>query len=353
MRVDGGELVRRHARVAHSNARRSWSEREGVVLALRARRLTGVGEGSPLPGYSRDDLARCAAELEGCWERLPEIDPDEDVRATLRQAVAAAGVGSAAAVFALETAVLDLVSRARGRPAWAVLRGSDDARRVPLSALAEGATAEDLAASAERARERGLGVVKIKVGGPDAATRDPPRLEAVRARVGDAMGLRLDANQTLPAGTLASSLARLAAFGPELLEEPTTPEHQGALGASPVRLALDESLMLDGWRERIGAAARLGTYSAVVLKPMALGGFDRCLAMAELAAELGLAVIVTHVFDGPIGTAAAACLALSVRGRVLPCGLDGHGRLEQPVVAIDDTHVVPYDAPGLGVESFG
>ncbi len=348
MRVDGGELARWDARVSHSNAQRSWSQREGILLTLRAGGLVGVGEASPLPGYSRDDLATCLAELEACWARLPELEVDADVRTTFRVATAAAGIRSAAAVFALETALLDLVARARGRPAWAVLRGDDDASPIPLSALAEGATPDDVAAAAERARARGIGVVKVKVGGADAATRDPARLGAIRARVGNTIALRLDANQSLALEDLPATLERLAAFEPELLEEPTRPEHLGELRASPIPLALDESLMLEGWRERIAQAAALGTHGALVLKPMALGGFDRCLAMAEAGTASGLSVIVTHVFDGAIGTAAAACLALAVKGRVRPCGLDAHGRLERNVAAISATHVVPFEVAGLG-----
>lgn len=349
MRVDGGRLLRRHARVSHANAQRSWTEREGVVLVLRSGALVGMGEASPLPGYSRDDLAGCVSELERCWERLPPIDADADVRSTFRAAVATAGVRSAAAVFALESALLDLAARARGRPAWALLRGADDAVDIPLSALVEGPTPEELANAAERALARGIGVVKVKAGGAESLTRDPPRLGAVRARLGDAIGLRLDANQALPPDHVPEALKMLSAFRPELLEEPTTPEKVEAIDTSPIPLALDESLMLEGWRERIEGAARRRTHRAVVLKPMALGGFDRCLAMAELATALGLGVIVTHVFDGPIGSAAAACLALAVRGEVLPCGLDAHARLEQAVAAIGQTHVIPFPESGLGV----
>jgi L-alanine-DL-glutamate epimerase-like enolase superfamily enzyme len=99
------------------------------------------------------------------------------------------------------------------------------------------------------------------------------------------------------------------------------------------------------------AATATGSLAAVVLKPMTLGGFDRCLTIAEAAHAAGLAVIVTHVFDGPIGSAAAACLALAIRGVTMPCGLDAHERLEHPVSAINQTHIVPFNAHGLGVDA--
>lgn len=345
-----GRLVPRRSRVAHTDALRSWTERAGWIVELRSGGFVGRGEASPLPGYSRDDQDTCRAELDGCWARLDGLTVDAPIRATLRDGVAASGVRSAAAVFAVETALLDLVARARGLPAWTVLRGDAHATSIPLSAIAEGGTAEELAACAARAAERGLGVIKIKVGGPEAADRDPPRLAAVRARVSSNVALRLDANQTLRGDDLQERLAALAGFGIELIEEPSTAAAALALRRSPIALALDESLMDDHWRDHLEAAAARGTYRAVVLKPMALGGFDRCLAIAEAADAAGLAAIVTHVFDGPIGSAAAACLALAIPGRVLPCGLDAHGRLERPIAALSATHVVPFAAEGLGLD---
>ena len=86
----------------------------------------------------------------------------------------------------------------------------------------------------------------------------------------------------------------------------------------------------------------------MVLKPTALGGILHCLEISEAATELGLASIVTHTFDGPIASTAAACLALALHGPVLPCGLDSHGRLERPVASIERNRIVPFTEPGIG-----
>jgi o-succinylbenzoate synthase len=336
--------------VEHANARTSWAERRGVVIELRARAARGRGEASPLPGYSADDVETCAVQLEVARSRLDRIEPDDDPRAAMKAAVERAGVTAPAAVFALETAVLDLLARARGVPAWALLRGDDRAEPIPLSALAEGTTPEALASSAEAAGRRGIRVVKIKVGGVDGPERDVSRLAAVRARVGAEFALRLDANQTIPIERAAETFSAFGAFAVELLEEPVAPEQMASIGDPGMPLALDESLAKGDWRARIRDAAARGHWTAVVLKPTALGGLLRCLAMADLASEAGLATIVTHTFDGPIATASAACFALALRGRVLACGLDGHGRLEHPVRVISASHVVPSPDAGLGVE---
>ncbi len=351
LRVDGGRLVRRSAPISHRDARNAWTQREGVVLELQCGALRGAGEASPLPGFSADDLATCVSELEGCWERLAavDVDADADIADILRDGAARAGARSPAAVFAVETALLDVVSRARRAPAWAVLRGDDRAAEIPLSALIDGPTPAALAEAAQRAHGRGIRVVKVKIGGPQGIAHDVERLKAVRERLGDAVALRLDANGMLKRDGLEETLHALAALAPELLEEPTAPEHMFAVAPSPVPLAMDESLLLEGWDARIRKAAALHTHVAVVLKPMVLGGFLRSLAIAEAAAAAGLGVLVTHVFDGSIGSTAAACLALAVRGRVFPCGLDAHGRFDELPTGLTASHVMPYAAYGLGV----
>jgi L-Ala-D/L-Glu epimerase len=350
MQVDGVELRERRVHVEHANAKTRWDERRGIVIELRTPLARGRGEASPLPGYSVDDLPACAAQLDVARSKLARFELDDDVRVAMRAAVEHAAVTAPAAVFAIETAVLDLVARARGVPAWTLLRGDDAAQPIPLSALAEGATPDDLGRSAEAARARGIGVVKVKVGGAECPERDVLRLEAVRSRAGTDLALRLDANQAIPIERLAAAFAAFRTFAPELLEEPALPEHLASVGDPGVPLALDESLARGDWRERIRDAGARGRWKAVVLKPTALGGILRCLAMADAAHEAGLATIVTHTFDGPIATASAACFALALRGRVLPCGLDSHGRLANALPAITATHVAPFTEPGLGVE---
>ena len=94
---------------------------------------------------------------------------------------------------------------------------------------------------------------------------------------------------------------------------------------------------------------------AVVLKPMALGGYQTCLRLAAEAKVLGLDVTVSHLFDGPVALAAAAHLALAVASRSRASGLDLHGALAAwppvPVPLIGSTTVLAGDAPGLGLSA--
>ncbi|HEX7670274.1 MAG TPA: enolase C-terminal domain-like protein, partial [Polyangiaceae bacterium] len=206
----------------------------------------------------------------------------------------------------------------------------------------------------KQAIARGVETVKIKIVGPSLASQWDT-LDAVREAIGKT-ALRLDANRTLSPETAARELASLVPLEPELVEEPVPTAALGAPGAftsSEVPLALDESLQEPGvWARLEPCLAELGCV-AVVLKPMALGGLLACLDLAARATSRGLDVTVSHLFDGPVGLAAAAHLALAVGSRKRASGLDRHGGLGAwPAVDIPHltpTNVMVGERPGLGI----
>jgi hypothetical protein len=263
----------------------------GRSLLVRVGR--GLGEASPLPGYSPDTLADCRAALEG-------------------------GPDTPAAEFARFAARLDDEGRRTGRPAHALLGARRD--RLPLAALVT-----DLA-GAEGAVARGIAALKVK-------RADWDLLPELRARW-PAIELRLDAN-----GAAVDACA-LARFAPVYIEE-----------GPPPYTALDESLQrLDD--AEVEARLAAGAVRALVLKPTTLGP-ARCFALARRAAAHRIPVTVTHTFDGPLALAAAAALALALPGQVLAVGLDRHAGLDAwppaHIAALTPDAIIAADAPGLGV----
>jgi L-alanine-DL-glutamate epimerase-like enolase superfamily enzyme len=90
-----------------------------------------------------------------------------------------------------------------------------------------------------------------------------------------------------------------------------------------------------------------------VLKPAALG-LLRAHEIGVRAQARGLDVVVTHLFDGPIGLAAACELALSLPRPPLACGLDAHAGLAAwPEVPVPqrrrDGLITAAGRPGLGI----
>ncbi|RMH22344.1 MAG: O-succinylbenzoate synthase, partial [Acidobacteria bacterium] len=293
-----------------ADARRRWRRRRGLLLRLRDERgLVGYGEASPLPGYSPETFGQARRALK-MWRdgASPLLDLEAPLAEQIRRELAAVDATSPSARCAVETALLDLAGRRLERPSWALLSDAATPAPVPLAALITDLETGAALAAARRATARGIATLKVKIGRPGAWHQELALLDRLRRAVGPDVHLRLDANGSLPPGELADRLAALADCRPQLVEEPVAGDDLLAVAASPVPLAVDESLRRpSGWLIVEHLATRR-LCRAVVLKPMVLGGSLACLELARRAAALGVAAVASHLYDGPVALAAAAHL---------------------------------------------
>jgi o-succinylbenzoate synthase len=300
----------------------------------------GQGEASPLPGYSRDTIDDCATQLRAV--DLSAISPRQGGSAIdwVLDALDRVGLQAPAARFALETALLDWLGRQRGLGIAALLGAADAAMRIPLAALVG-----DLA-SARAAHARGIHTFKIKIK-PGTLADSLELAQSLRDEFGNEITLRFDANGTLRPAAAEAQLRQLVRCAPEFVEEPVPLDDLLRMAAAPVPLAADESLAVPGAWPALASVCRV-----VVLKPTVLGGLAVCMRVAREAAARGLAVTVTHTFDGPVALAAAAELAVALAAP-LACGLDRHAALGVwPSVAIPQigaSSIVSANRPGLGL----
>ena len=330
----------------------TWSERAGLLLRLVARDgRVGQGEASPLPRYSRDTLESAERALSRTdFDSLPAAERGEPVTRYLGRLAKETASLPPSAAFAVETALLDLLGQERGAPLWSLFdaRGSDP---VPLGRFVGGADDASVVSAAAAAAREGTHTIKVKIAGPLLG----PQLDAlalVRDEIGD-VRLRLDANQTFTTESVAGELERLRPLNPELVEEPAPLEAMISQPHVPVPWALDESLQDTSAFARVEPHLARLTCAAVVLKPMALGGFFACLELARRARAHALSVTLSHLFDGPVALAAAAHLAIALGSRSHASGLAVHGGLaawpEIPLPFLDPTSIVATSRPGLGI----
>jgi o-succinylbenzoate synthase len=355
--VPGGGTLARPV----SNAQASYYERRGLILRLfDENRTLGQGEASPLPDFSADGLEGAASALQEFSERPLDFDLEQPLDALLAEAGCRLPAAQAAARFAVETALLDLVGQRCGKPLWFLLRslGSEldpAAARLPLCSLVDMTSEEHALRASEAAIERGVGSLKLKVGRPGARVLELRIALALRAAFGSMLRLRFDANRAWSASEALARLQELAQVDPEFVEEALDPSALAGLGRLPAPLALDESLLSADWLKNQGLELVRHGLTAVVLKPMLLGGFSRCLALSSRAKSLGLRVVVSHLFDGPIALAASAALGLATASIDCASGLDRHPGLEcWPSVSlpmVSESEVVPLATPGLGLQA--
>ncbi|WP_324662203.1 mandelate racemase/muconate lactonizing enzyme family protein [Haloarcula sediminis] len=317
--------------------------REGVVVRYDHRGETGVGEATPLPGWT-EPLSDCKAAL----DTAADADRRGGHTAALLE-LAADTVPAARHGFA--TALLDADARADGVPLY---RWFDDDRRcesVPVNATVgdndPGATADAVA----RAVERGYDCCKVKVGARPVAA-DIERLRAVRERVGDDVRLRADANGAWELDEAARAFEAFADLGVDYVEQPLPADDLAGhadLRGGPVGVALDESL-IDARADTVLSA---DAADVLILKPMVLGGPGNAHTLALRARDRGVEPVVTTTIDGVVARLAALHVAAAVPD-IGACGLATGDRLAtdlapDPATVSGGRMAVP-QGDGLGLD---
>jgi o-succinylbenzoate synthase len=289
-------------------ARAAGTERAAVIVGVRGERgETGLGEAAPLPGRSIDVLDDAVAAAEALAARVP-LSIETPAHAT---GIADRVTAAPAARFALETALLAAIAQ-HARTSIAALWSA-----LPLGELATAIVVDD-EHEATRAVAAGARCLKVKADTPELVQRVARAVPGVR--------LRVDANQRWPRADVWHWLADIAQLPVDFVEEPCVDCVELLGERLPCKLALDESLVtLD--RAELDRALASPDLAALVIKPTVLGGFARSLQLAALAHRSGVAPIVSHALEGPIGFAACRELARAI-GADVPVGLGPHAALD-------------------------
>ena len=209
------------------------------------------------------------------------------------------------------------------------------AAQIPVHTLVRDAE------EAVQAVAHGATHLKVKVGRLPLDAEDA-RVWAIRASVGDAPRLRLDANGAWTREQARATIERLRRWDVEWFEQPLAPGDVEGMAALRRTLggtvAADEAVTGMAALEALAAAQAL---DVAVIKPMFVGGPRRASELAHRARELGIAPVITHAFGSPIDRAAAVHVAAALGDATMPCGVGTppHGAF----VAVPT-------APGLGEE---
>ncbi|WP_066416465.1 mandelate racemase/muconate lactonizing enzyme family protein [Halorubrum aethiopicum] len=319
---------------------------------------TGIGESTPLPGWTESRSA-CAAALResavasansgGPAAALADLDAGDTPAARHGLALALADAAAREADRSLSAHLADRIARSGDRTGL-----PEPAASVPVNATIGDGTPEATAADAERAAADGYRCLKVKVGARPLET-DLDRLRAVREAVGPAVDLRADANGAWDRSTARRALDRLESLDLAYVEQPLPAAALDATARlrveAAVPIALDESLAEHSVADVLAADAA----DAVVIKPMALGGPDRALEAALRAREAGVEPVVTTTIDAVVARTAAVHVAAAIPD-VAACGLATGGLLAEDLAPdpcpVDDGRVEVPDGPGIAGGAF-
>ncbi len=292
-------------------------ERRGLVLQLQDEQgRTGLGEASPLPGFSRENLSRCQEVLIDLTRRwLGASTPDSRSPITLAPP---ALCDSPSARFAFDCARRELESGPLAdaiKPDYPLLSGDPERllqrwRHWPAPYPVN---------------------AKLKVG------RRPPEAEAglIRAllQITPALKLRLDANRAWHHEQAAAFLDAVPAAAIEYLEEPCN-----SLAASlalathyAIPLALDESLREPGFTLPDSPQLR-----ALILKPGLQGSLGELTRLIDQARARGLRSILSSGYETSLGSRQIAALARQLTPGEAP-GLDTQQRFSADLLRGSDS----------------
>jgi len=217
-----------------------------------------------------------------------------------RPAIGEAVVEAGSREAAVDAARLDLAEPpADGRPP------------VGVNATIGATGVEAAVEAAGRAVEAGFRTLKLKAVPSETAASLADRLGAVRAAVGDGIALRLDVNGTWDLDGAAERLRAVDAVGLEYVEQPlgvdALAEAAILRGRTAVRVAADEAVTSQA---AVRAILATGAADVLVVKPARVGGPRMVAAIAAMAAEHGVPVVVSSLFETGVGLAAGiACAA--------------------------------------------
>ncbi len=258
----------------------------------------------------------------GLGEAVTE-DPADEVASTIltaliREAVTAAAAGSLPTAIeleqhggpgralraALEAALLDL-----GRPPTPPVTALDGAG-VGVNATVPSVGPAAAAESARQAVESGFRTLKVKAGAERETEGLVERVRAIRTAVGPDIRIRLDVNGAWDLATADERLGAVARFDIQYVEQPLAADDID--GLAMLRRRVQVPIAADEGARSVAAVRALLAANAVdvlVVKPARVGGPAAVAEIAEIAAERGVAVVISTLFETGVGIAAALAAA--------------------------------------------
>jgi len=310
----------------------------------------GLGEASPLTYFTGETAESVQFAIRNFFSAfLIGQDPFdlEKIHAWMKRSYPR----NTTAKAALDMALYDLAGKALNVPAYKLL-GGRHLERIPLARGIGIGSADETVREAAEAVGEGYTTLKLKIG------RDPIRdlesLTEVRRAVGDAVFLRVDANQAYDPKSAIALIRKLEPLGIQYVEQPVAAHD--LVGLAHVRssvgvpVAADESLQ--GLSEAL-EMIRLDAVDVFVIKLIKVGGIYPAKKIAALAEAANKRCVTVSPYEIGIGAAAGAHLAMSSVTFSMACEfMDPSFRPEEPTVGltIDRGTLQVSDRPGLGVD---
>ncbi|MFF2754152.1 mandelate racemase/muconate lactonizing enzyme family protein [Psychrobacillus sp. NPDC058041] len=255
-----------------------------------------------------------------------------------------------AAKAAIDIACYDVVGKKLDVPVYQLLGGRYH-EKFPITHVLSIGTPEKMAEEAEKRIKEGYSSFKMKVG--TEVQDDVKRIQAVRAKVGENIAIRVDVNQGWKnsANTIIA-MRQLEHTGLDWLEQPVVADDFN--GMVEVKEKTSTPLMMDeglrGFRDMRELIEKKAAHK-VNIKLMKCGGIYPAMKLAHMAEMAGIECQIGSMVESSIGSAAGFHVAFSKKAFTSV-------ELTGPLKFSKDVGNLHYDVPfiklnersGLGVD---
>lgn len=260
----------------------------------------------------------------------------------------------------IDLALWDVMGKALGQPVCKLLGGILDPKVRCTYTLSIDAP-ERMAEQALARIRQGYQTLVVKIGREPAG--DLLRLRLVREAVGDAVNIRLDANEAYRPDQAIRIIRQMETYHPEFVEEPVA--RWDLDGMARVAKAVDTPISSDESNTSLDTVMRIIRLRAADILNVKIsknGGLFRSKQIAALAEAAGIPCIVGGANTYEIGRQACRHFAVATRQAQMGMGSEGCAPASQSKIDDVTTRVLTYDdvtagegfievipGPGLGV----
>ena len=321
-----------------------------IVKVIADSGETGFGNAPPtavITGDSQDSIIAAIRDTLGPKIIGMDVENLEEILSTLDAGM----LHNHSAKAALDIAVHDLFGKRFGMPLYKYFGGYCNRMETDLTISLNGP--EEMVRDAKEAVSEGYAAIKIKVGNEPAL--DIKRVQAIRAAVGPAVKIRLDANQGWSAKEAVRTIRKFEEDGLdiELVEQPVKAHDFEGLKYVTERVETD--IMADESAFGPFEVFRLLSMRAcdmINIKLMKAGGLHNAVKIANFAETVGVQCMMGCMLESKVGITAAASLAAGKK-IVTRADLDAAVLLaEDPVVggvSFQQNQLLISEEPGLGI----
>lgn len=281
------------------------SERTGFYLSIEDELGNkGIGEISPLPGFSKESYNDIEKELHYLCNFICEKEFDINSIDEIQFGGMNSLVPSIQ--FGLEQSLINLLLQ-RNNSRLNSLNGDVIKERIEVNSLIDMAEKDEVLEKVFHSVNSGYNTIKLKIGRKNFFD-DLRLIDLIRNKVPDKIQLRLDSNGAWDIDNAYDYLNKLSIYNIQYIEDPC--KHTDCLiklsSVSPIPIALD--LAVNSLNE-LSKHISSGVFRFLIVKPMLLGSITKLISLIKTAESKKINIIISSAFETPLGKSMLCFLA--------------------------------------------